>query len=196
MTGTYEWNPMPHIADVRCPSCSGLAKFEFAEIVRIELKKDVDFFKENSLFDYEMFKDSCGHKWHAAIYYAGLHGNSTDAIQDLPQGYQPSNWNHSRFLSQNRQPQIGSLKCLTCQTAKKHTLNWPEEAYYSIEYKGSVLWAFHKESAIELRDYIASTDRNEDKYKWRGFLLHIPTTFKKHNARDRVVKSLNRLLNV
>ncbi len=41
MAGTYDWNPMPHKVDINCPSCGELAVFEFAEVVRIKLKKDV-----------------------------------------------------------------------------------------------------------------------------------------------------------
>ena len=51
MTGNYVWNPMPHIVDVRCPECGGYAEFEFAEMVRIKLKKDVEFFKKSKLFE-------------------------------------------------------------------------------------------------------------------------------------------------
>lgn len=41
MAGTYDWNPMPHKVDINCPSCGERAVFEFAEVVRIKLKKDV-----------------------------------------------------------------------------------------------------------------------------------------------------------
>lgn len=35
MTGPYDWNPMPHTVDTRCPTCGEAAVFEFAEVVRI-----------------------------------------------------------------------------------------------------------------------------------------------------------------
>ena len=96
MTGTYEYNPMPHKLNVKCPSCGNNANFEFAEVKKIELKADVSFFKNNSLFDYQIFSDYSGHKWHAAIYFAGLHGGSVSAIHDLPEGYKPECWAHSK----------------------------------------------------------------------------------------------------
>ncbi|WP_210247206.1 hypothetical protein [Aliikangiella marina] len=195
MTGYYEWNPMPHIVDIHCPNCLESAKFEFAEVVKIKLKKDVAFFKESNLFDYKLLVDSSGQRWHAAIYYPGLHGGSTLAIQGLPEGYKSSDWDHSRFLRQNRQPLLGSMSCKNCSQATKHLLRWPDEAYYTIEFKGSVLWAYHRESLIELRDFILSADRKEENYKWRNFLRHVPTTFKKQNARETVAKRLNRLIN-
>ncbi len=194
MTGTYDWNPMPHKVEMACPSCGGLSIFEFAEIVKIGLKKDVPFFEESKLFEYEMFKDSCGHKWHGAIYYPGLHGGTVNAIRDLPEGYEPDCWSHSVYLYRGHGLDVGSVRCTECMLIRKHTLTWPEEAYYSITFKSSHLWAFNRESIIDLRDYIASNERNVDSFRWRNFLLHIPTVFKKQNARDYVVKKINDLL--
>jgi hypothetical protein len=76
----------------------------------------------------------------------------------------------------------------------KHELSWPSDAYFSIVYKSQVLWAFNKESAIELRDYIGSDERNLGTNKWGGFLLHIPSIFKQQGARKHVVNKLNKLL--
>jgi hypothetical protein len=194
MTGTYDWNPMPHKVDIKCLACAEHSVFEFAEVVKIALKKDVPFFEQSDLFEYYLFKDSCGHNWHGATYYANLHGGSTQAIRDLPEGYAPENWNHSKYLTRNQDIDLGSFSCAHCQTRKPYILQWPSDAYYSISYKGEVLWAFNRESAVELRDYIASNERKTEKYKWGSFLLHIPTLFKKQNARDNVIKQINRVL--
>ena len=193
MTGTYDWNPMPHKVDIRCPSCDEYAVFEFAEIVKISLKKDVPFFEESVLFEYQMFKDSCGHKWHGAIYYANLHGGSTEAIRNLPEGYKPENWNHSKYLYRNHGSDLGAVSCSKCHMRKPYTLQWPSDAYFSLPIKGEVLWAFNRESAVDLRDYIASSERKTKDHKWSSFLLHIPTTFKKQNVRGSVVKQIDRL---
>ena len=139
MTGTYDWNPMPHKVDIRCPSCDEYAVFEFAEIVKISLKKDVPFFEESVLFEYQMFKDSCGHKWHGAIYYANLHGGSTEAIRNLPEGYKPENWNHSKYLYRNHGSDLGAVSCSKCHMRKPYTLQWPSDAYFSLPIKGEVL---------------------------------------------------------
>ncbi len=144
MTSAYEWNPMPHKVDVHCPCCKEHALFEFAEIVKISLKRDVEFFQDSDLFEYQLFKDSCGHN---------------------------------------------------CHFRGKHVLNWPSDAYFSIAYKSDVLWAFNRESALELKKYIQSNDRDTSKYKWSNFLLHIPSLFKQSGARDEVVKRLNGVLN-
>ena len=185
---------MPHKVDVRCPSCSGKSTFEFAEVVKLKLKSDVTYFQNSKLFDYELFTDSCGHKWHGAIYYAGLHGGSVKAINELPEGYKAEDWEHSRYLYRNHGLDIGSITCPNCHLNQNHILSWPSDAYFSIEYKGQQLWAFDRESVNELKEYITDKHRNVDKYKWRNFLLHIPTVFKKQGAREYVVKHINRLL--
>ena len=194
MTGTYEWNPMPHKVDIRCPSCGHHAEFEFAEVVRIELKKDIGFFDESDLFDYKVFKDSSGHRWHGALYYAGLHGGTVAAIRDLPDCYKPEDWCHSQYLYRSHGLDIGSVICRKCHLMRKHQLSWPAEAYFSIDYRGKQLWAFDRESAIELKQFIASNDRNVDAYRWRNFLLHVPSEFKQKKAREHVVKQLGRML--
>ena len=194
MTGLYEWNPMPYRLEIKCPECQSRAFFEFAEIVKISLTKDIDFFKNSSQFDYQLFKDHCGHGWHGAVFYPGLHGGSTASITELPEGYSSSNWNHSRYLSEHRDIRWGSFVCTNCSARKKHDLKWPEDAFYSMNHKGNNLWAFDRESAVELRDFIGSTARDESSYKWSRFLRHIPTVFKHQKNREPIVKQINKLL--
>ena len=185
---------MPHTLDVRCPSCGTKAFFEFAEAVRIREKKDVPFFQDNDQFDYLLCKDSCGHRWHAAIYYAGLHGRTVGSIGELPDGYSRSDWEHSKYLYRSAGSARGSVSCGSCHLRRKHELRWPEDAYFQIDYKSDVLWAFNDESASELRDFIASTDRKRDGYRWESFLMKIPTKFLRHGARDTIVKRLGKLI--
>ena len=194
MTETYDLNPMPHKVDVKCPRCGLRAEFEFAEICRIELKTDVDFFKKSPLFEYQQFQDSCGHYWHGALYYAGLHGEPRIALEDLPAGYEPNNWNHSKYLYRSHNTGIGSVHCEHCHFKKKHCLDWPNDAYYAVSYKNNVLWAFNRESACDLHDFILSKTRDISKYRWSSFLLHVPTVFKTQKAREFVSKNLRRLL--
>ncbi|MDN7123448.1 hypothetical protein J6I90_00965 [Pseudidiomarina sp. 1APP75-32.1] len=194
MTGTYDWNPMPHKVDIKCPDCGEHCVFEFGEVVKIKFKKDVPFFEQSDVFEYAVFTDSSGHKWHGAIYFANLHGGSIDAINSLPDGYSPKNWAHSKYLIRNHNLDLGAVSCSHCHTRKPYILRWPEDAYYSISYKGEALWAFNRESAVDLRDYIKSNERKTEKYKWAKFLMHIPTVFKKQNARSNIVKQLNKVL--
>lgn len=194
MTETYDWNPMPHKVDVKCPQCGLRAEFEFAEVCRIELKADVEFFKNCTQFEYRQLQDSCGHYWHGALYYAGLHGDPRVALGNLPSGYEPSNWNHSKYLYRSHGMDIGSVHCEHCHLRKKHSINWPSDAYYSVSYKNNVLWAFNRESACDLHDFILSKTRDISKYRWSSFLLHVPTVFKTLKARELVAQKLFRLL--
>jgi len=194
MTGTYDWNPMPHTVDITCPSCGEHALFEFAEVVKITLKKDVAFFEQSDLFEYYPFKDSVGHKWHGAAYFANLHGGSTKAIRELPEGYKPEDWNHSKYLTRSQGMDLGAVSCSHCHRRNPYILQWPNDAFYSVSVKGEVLWAFNRESAVDLRDYLASSERQTAKFKWASFLMHIPTRFKKQNTRDSLVKKVDKLL--
>lgn len=194
MTGKYDWNPMPHKVDVKCPRCGLRAEFEFAEVCRIELKTDVDFFKNSTQFEYRQFQDSCGHYWHGALYYEGLHGDPRFVLRDLPSGYDPGDWKHSRYLFRCHGLDIGSVHCEHCHFRKKHSLSWPSEAFYAVAYKSNVLWAFNRESACDLHDFIISKTRDVSKYRWSSFLLHIPTVFKTQKVRELVSKQLFRLL--
>jgi hypothetical protein len=194
MTEIYDWSPMPHKVDVKCPRCKRCAQFEFAEVCRIKLKSDVDFFKNNSMFEYRQFQDSCGHYWHGAVYYAGLHGNPRVALKRLPPNYKPDEWDHSEYLYRSHGLDIGSIHCEHCHLKTKHNLNWPGDAYYSVAYRNNVLWAFDRESACDLRDFILSKTRDISKYRWALFLSHIPTVFKTQKAREAVSKHLLRLL--
>ena len=194
MTGTYDLNPMPHKVDVSCPKCGGLASFEFAEIVKIALKRDVPFFQHSKLFDYRFLHNWEGQRWHAAIYYAGLHGRATECLKDLPAGYSPEDWHHPKHLYRAETHNLGCVSCGECHHRAKHELSWPGDAFYKVEHRGKLLWAFHCESATDLRGFVASSDRDVESFTWSSFLLHVPAEFLAKGARDAVVKKLDRLL--
>jgi hypothetical protein len=194
MSVTYNHNRIPDQVDVKCPNCGQQAEFEFAEVRRIKLKTDVEFFKNSNTFEYRQFQDSCGHYWHGALYFAGFHGPPHSAIHELPEGYLPGHWEHSGYLYVDHGLDIGSVRCLNCQLAAKHNLRWPVDAYFSISYKHHVLWAFNRESACDLNNYLQSKCRDVFKYRWRWFLLHVPTVFKTHKARETVSRRILRLL--
>lgn len=185
---------MPHKVDVKCPQCGLRAEFEFAEVCRIELKAEVEFFQHCAQFEYRQFQDSSGHYWHGALYYAWLHGDPRVALENLPSGYEPSDWSHSRYLRRSHGMDIGSVHCENCHLRRKHRLSWPDDVYYAVSYKDKVVWAFDRESACDLHDFILSKTRVVSKYRWSSFLLHVPTVFKMQKARELVAKKLFRLL--
>lgn len=195
MTGTYDWNPMPHVLDVRCPSCQGCARFEFAEMVQIHRRDDLQFFRGSQKFEYAFLSGAPGGgRWHGAFYFAGLHGSPSSIIHDLPDGYAAKDWEHSQYLYRQGGHDLGSITCRACRLRKRHELSWPADAYYQFEFRGGVLWAFHRESAQELREYVSSASRKREGYRWRNFLLHVPSKFLSAKSRAAVVKGLERLL--
>ncbi len=195
MTGTYQWNPMPHVLDIQCPDCRGPATFEFAEVVRIRRKQDVPFFQNHRLLEYALFEGSSGAgRWHGAIFYAGLHAQGVSALAKLPEGYSPTDWNHSRYWYRTHGLDAGARVCAAYGARRKHTLRWPGDARFQFAHRGERLWAFNRESAIVLRDYIESGERKRT--RWASFLLHVPTAFLTAKARPEVVKRLNRMLRV
>lgn len=185
---------MPHILDIICPLCGGLARFEFGEIIRIRERKDIPFFQTSDQFEYRVFIDNRGQRWHGAIYYAGLHGGTVEVIRNLPEGYSSSDWQHSKYLRWALTHSFGAYACHNCHEVRRHNLEWPKDAYFQINYRGEVLWAFHREATACLRDYIASKLRNPESYKWSRMLLHVPTKFLVQNARDTVIKRLDQVL--
>ena len=194
MTGVYEWNPMPHRVAVRCPACASEATFEFAEVVRIRRKADIAYFQKSRLFEYAFFEGRWhGQSFHGAIFHAGLHGGTTAILRDLPEGYAPEDWNHSRTLVRSRPGDRGTIVC-KCGIRRKHALDWPGEAWFSVEYRRQGLWAFDRESATDLRDYVASTDREPKRFRWASFLLHVPSVFLAASARPTIVTRLSAAL--
>jgi len=147
MTLPYEWNPVPHVIDIVCTNCNKEATFEFAELVKIKEKKDIDFFKKSKKFEYMKCVDSCGHVWHGAMYYYKLNGSSTQTIVDLPEGYNNSDWNHSQYAYRSHGIDQGTIFCPNCSHIAKHILTWPNNLYFKIEYKSQFLWAYNRVTA-------------------------------------------------
>ncbi|MDF4206360.1 MULTISPECIES: hypothetical protein [Pseudomonas] len=194
MTSLAPWSPMPHQLALSCPQCAGQACFDFVVARPIERKADVPFFQAHPLLEYWKEQDNCGHYHHYALYFPGLHGDPMQSLGPLPDGYSPSHWQRSAYWYRDHGLDLGSVRCEHCHYAARHHLNWPGEAYFSVLYKGQMLWAFNRESALALHDYLGSAQRNPGGYPWRSFLRHIPGPFKSRKARQPLTRSLKRLL--
>jgi hypothetical protein len=194
MTGIYDWNPIPSELDVRCPRCQRRAQFRSAEVWRVELKAYVEYFRSCTYFEYRQFEGPVGGTWHGAVHYPGLHGDPSTELENLPSGYETGNLNVSKNLWRVKSKDIGSIRCGNCLLKKKHNLNWPSDAYYSLSYRHKILWAFDRASASELYDFIMSKTRKLSKYRFSSFLLHVPAVFKTQKAREHVGNQLFRLL--
>lgn len=195
MTGLYQYHPMPHQLALACPQCAGQADFEFLVAVSIERKVDVPWFQAHPLLEYWRPQDSCGHYRHYALYYPGLHGDPLQSLGPLPEGYRAEQWRQPRHGYRQHSLDHGSVSCPHCDYQARHALNWPTEAYYGVPYRGQLLWAYHRESALALHDYLLSTRRDPGGYPWQHFLRHIPSPFKSRKAREPLTRLLKRLLN-
>lgn len=180
---------MPYQVAIQCPDCAREALFAFFECVEIRFKKDIEYFKQSPLFEYrKVIYDGVG--VNLACYYHRLSQNSLPDITDLPDGYSMADWEHG-FRYRMYGFNDGTIVCHDCGHRKKHVLSWPGEAYFQIEYKQKMLWAYDRDSTVELLDYICSKNRDRARYKYRSFLLHLPAHFQAQNARAHIIKYLS-----
>ena len=194
MTLPYQDNPITHVVAIACPNCRKEAFFEFAEYVKIRLRKDVSYFQNSKYFEHRKVRNSDGQGVNLAVFFHKLQGHGLPAIDDLPAGYAMSDWTHYDHLYRSFKYNWGTAFCISCGLRRKHELSWPQEAYFQIVYKGHVLWAFDRRCAGELLNFIQSKDRDRSKYNHSTFLLKLPPQFLAKNARDTVVKRLTQKL--
>ncbi|MBR9834788.1 MAG: hypothetical protein GYB42_06280 [Alphaproteobacteria bacterium] len=194
MSSYSYYSVMPHCVAVTCPECAGEAAFEFAECVRIKTNDDLHWFEKSKHFDCLKEAASDGQYYHAAIYYHRLMGNTLPIISDLPRGYKIEDWAHSEHKFRPLSDWRGTLVCESCGKRSKHTLDWPREAYFQIEYRNQNLWAFDRASTAELIDYICASHRRADDFIYWPFLMKIPHVFLTRQARETVVKRLRKRL--
>lgn len=195
MSLPYDYSIITHWVAVKCPDCADEAVFEFAECVKIKKKADIPYFKKSKYFEYQPSDNQYGEGYHLAYYYHGLHAqHGFPALKDLPSDYEMEDWAHPDHLYRNFHQNLGTLFCIKCALCRKHHLNWPNEAFFQILYKGENLWAFDRRCAGDLMQYISSKDRKRDRYKHHAFLLKLPSHFLTQKARETVVKKLKQKL--
>ena len=192
---------MPPILNVRCPSCSKCAEFEHVTVQTIQKNVDVDFFKKSKFFE---FQDADGVPGYA-IYYPRL-GFNLERLKKLPDNYDKKLWQHSKYW-RHWLTDMGVLQCNHCSYRRKHNLRWPEDAYFKVSYKGDWLWAFDRDTAELLLNYIESYERNKtisgyiqakthkvEIKSHHSFLLKIPEKFQARKAREPIIKKLRAIL--
>lgn len=98
------------------------------------------------------------------------------------------------ILTDNRDGQVG---CTACGHAASHTLDWPGQAWFQVEYRGQVLWAKDRAMMTEIRRFIAAgADRNAigKTSEWWRYLLRIPSIFLSARARDPILRKIDKRL--
>jgi len=192
MTGPYEWNPMPRVLAVTCPSCQSEAAFEFCTLHQVA-KKDLSAFERLKHFDLVKTRERSGYRY-LAVFYPGLHGDLPGALRDLPDGYAPQDWAQPQYAYMNNGFEQGSIVCGACGSRRKHVLRWPHDAFFQVEHKDHVLWAFNRDTAVDLLRFVQADNRDFRRFTYRHFLMKVPSVFLSKKARPAVAKKLLRLL--
>jgi hypothetical protein len=69
-------------------------------------------------------------------------------------------------------------------------MRWPDDAFWRWEIRGSVLWAFTREHARVLREFISRSHREPADFgvEFAGFWAGLPSEFLRAQARDEIVR--------
>jgi hypothetical protein len=86
----------------------------------------------------------------------------------------------------------GIVSCLRCINRYEHKLNWPADAFYRVEHRGKVLWAWNREYLIVVREFIASPMRTS--YGSYYFRRKLPKFFLLAKNRKNLVDKIDALL--
>jgi hypothetical protein len=85
----------------------------------------------------------------------------------------------------------GVVSCTKCISRYYHTLRWPSDAFYYIQHRSKVLWAWNREYLVMVRDFIESSARDVGAYYLRR---KIPKFFLLAKNRAAVVSKIDQLL--
>ena len=193
----YMWLPMPNIVSVKCPHCSCHSEFSFSKSI-IPKKIDRAYFEKSRSFKTEKVLSDTGWKY-LAWYDPGLGKRNIDVIHDLPVGVKAEDFKPNNFYVRHNLSR-GVVVCHSCSLRKLHTLTWPDDAFFEVDYKGETLWAFNREMALTILNYLQSSDRKKRIVSTTGhvsqhsWLRKIPTVFQTKKARREVVTKLRKVL--
>lgn len=182
MTRLYHLSSVPSRVEIRCPRCDAPAVFRFAACLGfVDSKKRRAEIEEHPAYDLELVVGWGNNHRRYAIYYPEL---DRERVSPFTQGRSGLR----RFGDR------GTCRCATCGYRQRHLLKWPDEAVFSCWVRGKHLWAWNREHAQSLREFVGSTNRSYRGRQHRLFLMRIPTHFLKAKRRGEVVKKLDRLL--
>ena len=158
--------------DIKCPDCGGLAKFE--EPFEFHSKREASLDESRTLhrwgvwFVLERFPSLV--KWKAPSGSNQYLRNGGDNGKD---GYP---------LLTN-----GLIQCPRCHSNRKHKLAWPNDAFWQWPIRGELLWAWDKDHAQTILNFVKKTDRPP---RYHDQLKYIPSRFLSGKVRDLVVKKM------
>jgi hypothetical protein len=160
---------------------------------RLRSRADIAFFNAHPAFNVVRRTSPRGEKQVFLRVDSGLSITPMQGIRDWPPGWSAAKaaapcLNDAAFHA------CGSLICAACGRSARHELRWPTEAWFQIDYRGRVLWAFHREGAVALLDFIRSADRRRSGLAQESFLRRIPGHFLTAKARAQIVRKLETVL--
>ena len=86
----------------------------------------------------------------------------------------------------------GVVECQTCQAPFVHLLNWPQDAWWQWSVRGRLLWAWDRDHARRIVEYVRATDR--PRRGVYGDIANLPAYFLAAKQRDTVIKLIERTL--
>jgi hypothetical protein len=160
--------------DIKCPNCGALAKFEepFEFLSIREKKANREDNRSSHLWGgwvvIERFPSQIGWKAPSSSsqYLRGGGGTEVDGYPLLTNGL---------------------IQCSGCHSNQKHRLSWPQDAYWQWEIRGEVLWAWDRNHACEILNYVRSELRPSRRpYRLR----YVPEHFLSAKVRPHIASKL------
>lgn len=111
----------------------------------------------------------------------------------------------ARFTASIRQDEYGlsvrdedgRCTCTSCGYAHSHQLAWPDDAYFAVQIDEIRLWAWTRDHARVIRDFVMSSNRDVSAFPgYKLSLLQLPQQLLQATSRERVVKLINRILDL
>jgi hypothetical protein len=86
-------------------------------------------------------------------------------------------------------------KCSNCHEIAVREVAWPEDAYFQWDIRGHTLWAWNREHAQVLLDFLGSKERDENKYgRYERNLRKLPSALISSKVRSLVVRRITETL--
>jgi hypothetical protein len=186
---------------VRCPRCSGYAVLDRAwetyGVRKVAPAADTttDWSSKGYTFiergvkggRWALLDDDMPHLEGRSYYLSG----TTLVFEKYPHLMHKDAFNSERYGNANG----FVVKCYSCHLVDAHAVNWPEDAYFQWDIRGHILWAFNREHATVLLEFIRSDERDETQFGYHSKnLRRLPTHFIAANMRDLIVKEISATL--
>lgn len=183
MSSPYQYDPTPERLEIRCPKCGAPARFGFGRRRYVDSRALRAELALHPAYELDIRVEWANNHRTIATYYPDLDPLQTGPLVMPERG----TWRHSRR---------GSVHCGACGFRTRHRLCWPDDAVYTCEVRGKTLWAWTRDHAVTLRNFIASPHRDRRQFRHSLFLMHVPSHFLKAKHRAEALKKLERLLAV